>query len=335
MSENYPIDFVVLWVDGSDKSWQEEYAKYSGTSLLPQRPEYYRDYDLFRYWFRGVEKNAPWVNKVYLVTNGQRPEWLNEDYEKVKLIKHSDIMPEECLPTFSSCAIEIHIKNIPGLSEHFVYFNDDLFLTDRVSREYFFKNGLPRDMLAFQPVVCNPEHEAMTHLFINDALLLSRHFKKYENVKMQPGKYFHIGYPFKYFCYNFLELMFPRFTGFYSAHNPAPSLKSVHERVWEKEREALEKTGRSRFRSGTDINQYVFREWTKLEGKFYPTNTHRGYRYVETGNDVKKICSYIRKKKQKVLVLNDSVVKGSFEAVMGPIRDSFRAILPDKSQFEK
>lgn len=335
MSEEYNIDFVVLWVDGSDKKWKEEISGYAGENQLPLRQEYYRDYDMLRYWFRGIEKNAPWVNKVYFVTNGQKPEWLDESCEKIKLIRHSDIMPADCLPTFSSSAIELYIKNIPGLSEHFVYFNDDCFITDKVTKDYFFKNGLPKDMLAFQPVVCNPEHEAMTYLLINNSLALSRHFNKRENVKKQPGKYFHIGYPPKYFFYNLLELFFPKYTGFYTVHAPSPFLKSMHEKVWEEEREAIERTGHSKFRSVTDVSQYLFREWTKLEGKFVPVNAHRGYRYVETKEDTDKICRYIEKRKQKVLVINDSVVEGDFESVMGPIRDSFQKVFPEKSCFEK
>ena len=108
------IDFVVTWVNGSDESWIKERAKY-----LPQTKEQdlrgvqrYRDWDLMRYWFRGVEKYASWVHKIYFITCGQKPEWLNLDCPKLKLIKHSDYMPKDALPTFNSNAIEMRIHNI-------------------------------------------------------------------------------------------------------------------------------------------------------------------------------------------------------------------------------
>ena len=84
--------------------------------------------NIFRYWFRAVERYAPWVNKVFLVTNGKFPDWINPDNPKLVLVKHDDYIPEEYLPTFNSCAIELHLHRIKDLSEHFVYFNDDTML---------------------------------------------------------------------------------------------------------------------------------------------------------------------------------------------------------------
>lgn len=73
---------------------------------------------------------APWVRKVYIVTNGQIPFWLNLDSPKIQLIQHSDIADDESiLPTFSSAAIETFIHRIPGLSNNFLYLNDDIFLS--------------------------------------------------------------------------------------------------------------------------------------------------------------------------------------------------------------
>ena len=62
------IDFVVTWVDDADKAWRAEKARYSGVGLVDDQEERYRDRDIFRYWFRGLEKFAPWVRKVHLIT---------------------------------------------------------------------------------------------------------------------------------------------------------------------------------------------------------------------------------------------------------------------------
>ena len=77
-------------------------------------------------------------------------------------------------------------------------------------------------MLALQPDVTNVDDTTMPYIYLNNAMLLAKYFDKRQNMKKQPGSYFHIGYPAMYFFYNFLEIMFPRFTGFYTVHGPSP-----------------------------------------------------------------------------------------------------------------
>ena len=117
----------------------------SGTVTRPRtdRDARYRDWETLRYWFRGVEKFAPWVNKIYFVTCGHVPSWLNLDADKLVHVKHSDYIPEEYLPTFSSHPIELNVNRIRGLSEHFVYFNDDTFLCRSIPKEIFYRDGKP------------------------------------------------------------------------------------------------------------------------------------------------------------------------------------------------
>ena len=130
------IDFVVTWVDSNDPKWQEEFQKYKGiTTTADQSKARYRDWDFFKYWFRSIEKYAPWVHKVYVITNGTFPSWINRDCQKLVLVKHSDYIPQQYLPTFNSRTIEFYMNSIPGLSEHFVYFNDDMYLNAPVSQE--------------------------------------------------------------------------------------------------------------------------------------------------------------------------------------------------------
>lgn len=135
------IDFVVTWVDGNDEKWRLKKAKYDGsinTSKYSMNSEKaYREWGTFKYWFRGVEKFAPWVNKVYLVTDNQKPDWLNIDSDKLVLIDHKEIINNDFLPVFSANPIESNIHRIPGLSEHFVFFNDDMYLTAPISPDDF------------------------------------------------------------------------------------------------------------------------------------------------------------------------------------------------------
>ncbi|XP_053209635.1 N-acetylglucosamine-1-phosphotransferase subunits alpha/beta-like isoform X2 [Panonychus citri] len=99
----------------------------------------FADNDEFKYSLRSVEKFSPWIRNVYLVTNGQIPDWLDVNNPRLRLITHEDIFPNKSdLPTFNSVAIEIHLHRIPGLSEKFLYFNDDIMLGKPVYLEDFY-----------------------------------------------------------------------------------------------------------------------------------------------------------------------------------------------------
>lgn len=140
------IDLVYTWVDGSDKSWQKEKAywakKYGVEYNIENDDSKFRDNDELKYSLRSVEMYAPWVHKIYIVTNGQVPKWLNTNHPKIKIITHDQIMPKDALPTFNSVAIEANLAHIPDLSEKFLYSNDDTFLGRPVAPSFFFnKDG--------------------------------------------------------------------------------------------------------------------------------------------------------------------------------------------------
>ena len=143
------IDFVVLYVNGNDVEWQKKKAQYNPDFATDISPSRYRDWDIFKYWFRGVAKYAPWVRKIHLVTDNQAPEWLNADNPHLHLVNHSDYMPNSALPVFNSNAIEAGIYKISDLSEKFVLFNDDVIVTDYIRSSYYYENGLPVDMAGF------------------------------------------------------------------------------------------------------------------------------------------------------------------------------------------
>ena len=139
------IDFVIPWVDGSDPAWREEFQRYSPTKGMDAGENRYRDWNNLRYWFRGVEKFAPWVNTVWFVTWGHVPQWLDRNAPKLRIVRHEDYIPVKISADFNCNPIELNFHRIPGLAEKFVYFNDDMFLLRPVEPEIFFKNGLPRD----------------------------------------------------------------------------------------------------------------------------------------------------------------------------------------------
>ena len=144
MNEN--IDFVVPWVDGNDDKWIEERKKNKeGFDGGDDNECRFRDWGLLKYWFRSIERNAPWMRKVHFITYGHLPSFLNPNCPKLHIVKHKDYIPHQYLPTFSANPIELNMHRIEDLSECFVYFNDDMFILDHTTPEFFFKNGKPCD----------------------------------------------------------------------------------------------------------------------------------------------------------------------------------------------
>lgn len=329
------IDFVVTWVDGADEAWCREKAKYLQQDMNDDSEERYRDWGMLKYWFRGVEQFAPWVRKVHFITCGHLPAWLDTENPKLHIVKHEEYIPKEFLPTFNSNVIEMYMHRIEGLSEQFVYFNDDMLPINRMQPTDFFRNGKPCDMLAFQPVVANPKNPVMSHLYLNNILTLSKYFDKRENVRKQPLNYFHPGYPFMYFIYNVLEMAFPLYSGLYTVHGPSPFLKSTFEEVWEKEKEALAKMSSNRFRSENDLTQYLLREWQKLKGEFSAKNLHRDFKYFNIGEKDDKLIQAVKKQKSKLICVNDAEIAGDFEKIRAEIQAAFEQIMPIASSFEK
>ena len=146
-SESKQIDVVYTWCDGSDPEFQrikQETAKKENLQITVVNADKYRyqDNDELKYSLRSVEKYAPWVNHIYIVTNNQRPKWLKEN-EKITIVDHKEIIPADKLPTFNSVCIENYLVNIPGLSDLFLYFNDDFFLSKKTRPEDFFDGDKP------------------------------------------------------------------------------------------------------------------------------------------------------------------------------------------------
>ena len=98
----------------------------------------YVENDELRYSLRSVEKFAPWIRRVYIVTDDQTPAWLDTSNPRIRVVSHREIMPAEILPVFNSCTIELFLPRIPGLAEHFLYANDDMFFSRPVDPGFFF-----------------------------------------------------------------------------------------------------------------------------------------------------------------------------------------------------
>lgn len=333
------IDFVVTWLDSTDPAWQSLYESYKPTTKGDISNARFRDMNIFQYWFRAVERYAPWVNKIYLITNGKFPDWINKDNPKLVLVKHEDYIPKEYLPTFNSCAIELHMHRIKGLSEHFVYFNDDMFINAPVSPDYYFKKGLPCDNnkeTCFNvPIYTQEEKFDIQMSILADIGLVNGHFNRWETVRKSPWRWFgrHIG--IKGLIMSCILMKQRRFVGFSNFHTEQAYLKSTFEDVWEKEPEFLNASC-TRFREDVIANPYLFRYWQFAKNAFYPRKRKFATFQLRDRTSIKGIKKVLLDSKTPSLCINDTSLcsEDDFEFINSHLTKWFEEKYPEKSSFE-
>lgn len=297
-----PIDFVVPLVNHRDTQWQKDFARAVLESGMNQfhASSRWRNWDTDKYIFRAIEENMPWVNQVHVIVarKSQIPAWL--DTSKVHVVCHSDIMPARHLPTFNSQAIEMYLKNIPGLAEQFIYSNDDFFPLSKMNKTDFFKFGKP----------CL-HHEEREWTEVDNTL-------------------------FRYVCRSGLQLVahalgvdvgnkWLKFT-----HGMSPMLLSGHKKLWKLVGKALDNNA-TVFRSRRNFNQYVFNYYQYLTGEYINHTPATIYR--ETGGDIDELCEQIEHGKG-VLILNDAAAGENWHPVRDRIKAAFEKRFPSKSKYE-
>lgn len=332
------IDFVIPWVDGSDPKWQQKKANYLGTPEMDDRVQRYRDWGLMKFWFRGVENYAPWVRYIWFICDQEPPAWLNTDHPKIRIVRHEDYIPEQYLPVFSANPIELNIHRIRGLSEQFVYFNDDMFIIAPIKETDFFRNNYPKDCALLNPIPTTDLKkdngcQKIFTIHLNNAEYANRDYDFHKVIKQHWIKWFNIRYG-KSMLRNLLLCAWPRFVGFYEQHLPQPYLKSAFTEAWSVDQDILDETSKHAIRNDRDVNQWLIRHRQLIEGKFAP-----GKPYKNAVFDLKKqseeAAETIKKQRVPMICLNDGEIE---EAEFSSIRDllnyAFNQILPQTCAFE-
>lgn len=232
------IDLVYLWVDGNDPEWQMKKQRVlieRGENPDPQALSKGRfvDNEELKYSLRSVELYAPWVNRIFIVTDDQIPAWLNTEHPKIQMVSHRDILPAEYLPTFNSHALEISLTNIEGLSERFLLANDDTFFAQPTTPDFFYTpQGLPIARFARRV----PKHQSLYLTVLSKAreLIYEKYGKRYERIPH---------------------------------HNIDSYLKSDVEACNEEFRELVEFTRRQQFRTTDDLQRVVWHYWALARGR--------------------------------------------------------------------
>lgn len=293
------MDAVITYVDGLDPLWQADYAAWhDGKAPLAKR---FRDWGTLPFLLRGIESNMPFIEKVHLVVarESQVPSWVNR--ETVHVVLHEEIMPEGCLPCFNSCSIEMFLHRIPGLSEEYLYFNDDMFPVAPCSAGDFFVDG--RCATGFARCFgANTLYRKQTRS--SDRLARKA-------LGLRPG------------------LSFRR-----PQHCPSPMLKSACEKACEAvETEILSRL--SRLRTPSNTNQYFFMDYCFYSGR--ALNRRLSNKHLSLAvNSAGKIEAFLSAPTRKLCCINDvEMPDEQYRHLRERMLKAFGRLLPAPSRFEK
>lgn len=312
-----PIDICVMWVSPSSKRWIEQKSKYMkeeiqrGTQKFDSSAAFgearYRDWGIFKYWFRGVEQNCPWVNHVFLILEDedQIPSWLNIDNPKLIIKYHRDFIPKEALPQYNGPAIEMWYWNIPELSDNFIACDDDYFFFNPIPENLLFNNNRPQT--SHQKDLAPPEKIFLpllgtwgTMLYNNDVLI-----KELTGVR----------------------------NSYLKSHLPEPRKKSFEAKIFKENYEKFYNALMySHFRSPKSYTAWLFVDLAKImnisddkkvfnNSKYLPINSNLSDIVIKNNLDKQMIC------------FND--VDGRFNSYIQELLiNVFEKHFPNKSSFE-
>lgn len=239
----FPIDLVYTWVDGRDPNWLQQFHKASQEQNITINEDDFNnrfvDNDELRYSLRSVEKNLPWIRHIFIVTwNNQRPDWINLKHPKLKFISHSEIFPKSIkLPTFNSKSIDFLLYKIPGLSEHFIYSNDDMYF------------GRPLKFTDFFTI----EGKPIIYSKPNSWGLLHRRYEKFkENYNKNKDDGFLFMASLLHTVIKF-ESKFNKTMKYEYSHIPISLTKEIYEDVYSNFKDDIDHTISNRFRTQNDF----------------------------------------------------------------------------------
>ena len=305
---------VYLWVDGSDPEWQARRSAFTGQKLDNTEANCkgrYADNDELKYNLRAVEKYAPWIRHVFIVTDDQTPAWLDTSCPDVTVVNQNDIIPEVSRPCYNSSLIEHFLYRIPGLSEHFLYANDDMFLNKPVTPDIFFtSDGLPIVRLI--------------HARLRDWYLA---FRKHV-----------LGVPYKYYIrtlYNSAGLVRKRYGVYYSGkphHNIDAYVRSDNRLVAEEFSREISAVLNNHQRKDNDLQRviYSYAALARKRGRLQYVTQRTSFRF-----HIQKKSHYAKLRRYDPLFfcMNDSEYAADSDRKR--VTEFLAGRFPDKSRFEK
>lgn len=311
----FPVDVVYTWVDGEEPAMRRKRAHYKGlgtADILDKEvnESRYTSHDELKYSLRSLQMHADFVRHVYIVTDGQKPDWLDDRADGITVVDHRDIFPADVLPVFNSHAIETRLHHIPGLSDHYLYFNDDVFVGRRVTPEHFFHgSGAMRVPVSPLKIGVGKPHAEETAT--NSAS---------KNVR------------------RLIQEKFGRITTNNFMHTPLPQQRETLRELEQMFPEDVARTTATRFRSPQDVAMTapLLYQYALLSGRGYAARFN--FRYVNISRDDadRRLEQLQRQRRFDFFCLNDvDVPAEEREAVMGRMHDFLEEYFPFPSSFEK
>ena len=279
----FDIDLVFSWVDGTDLEFQRARARQMQSYVVGEGDDHearFRQLDELRYALRSVHLFAPWIRRIFVVTDSPRPHWL-ADHPKVTIVRSEEFFADpSVLPTHNSQAVESQLQHIPGISEHFIYSNDDMFFGRPVSPDMFFSPGGVTKFIEATTRIGLGENNPSRSGFENSARVNRR----------------------------LLQERFSRVTTRHLEHAATPLRKSVLLEMEEEFAEDFTRTAASTFRASTDISvtNSFYHYYALMTGRAV-VQTQARVKYVETTLKIalKEMDSLLKQRSYDFFCLND------------------------------
>jgi hypothetical protein len=311
---NFEIDMVFSWVDGSSPEYLARRRSLMQDAVLGEGDDHearYRQIDELKYALRSVYMFAPWVRRIFIATDSPRPDWL-ADHPSVTLVPAAaHFRDPSVLPTYNSQAVESQLQHIPGLSEYFLYSNDDMFFSRPVGPDMFFSPGGVTKFIEADTRIGLGENDAERSGFENAARVNRR----------------------------LLQERFGRITTRHLEHTAAPLRKSVLLEMEQEFAAEFAATAASRFRAKDNISvtNSLYHYYALLTGRAVTQESAR-VKYVDTTAraGLKTLKKLLAKRHMDLFCLND----GSFPEVPAEERartvtDFLEKYFPFKAPWEK
>lgn len=291
------MDIVITYVDGNDSVWKQDYQKYTNVPVMEKR---FRDWGTLKYLLRGIEKHMPFVNNVFLVVShpSQVPSWV--DKTNLKVVLHSEFIPEELLPTFNSIPIEIYLHRIKELSEEYIYFNDDLFPVKDSVPEDFYRDG--KGVLGFS------RHWLACGMFKQLCRNSDRAARRVLSMPSTP-------------CF-----IRPQ-------HSCQPMFKSVCSEVYAALKDEI-LASMTRVRTASNMCHYIYMDYAYLKGRMISERISCKH-FSAAVTSASRLRKFIEKPYRKFMCLNDvKLGEKKFLDMQSSVIKAFEAKFPQKSRFE-
>lgn len=308
-------DIVITYLNERDPQWRKDFQYWkdkevkSGKARLSNRQafgeERTREWDILKYWFRGVEVNCPWFNKIIFIVQNKNhiPEWLDTNNPKLKIVYHEEYIPKKLLPTFNAMTIGLYVSNIKELAEQYIMCDDDFYFLNPIKEDKFFRDNKPvhKDNKVHYGLY---ETIGATKVFfqaLNNDLAFETKYMK-EKVKY----------------------------GFY--HLPSARLKSFEQKIIkDNEEDFIYHNSFSKFRHKTNYCNYMFDDLLKICNKAIIDDPYTNSCYCTLTSKV----DFNNYKDKDMVCFNDSEALDDYNKTKEKLIEFLEDKFPNKSSFEK